>query len=137
MDESVDGKGQSAEKSEETLSSEEDDAAVQEEIEEERPRRDKHKKKSYREKIRESMDDFEDEDDFDSEEDEDDYDDEPKKSRKALNGVTTALLGEKECEIAERLSVLYNPAASKSVLIVNNFHLRPSEIQIRDGAGGK
>lgn len=82
MDESVDGKGQSAEKSEETLSSEEDDAAVQEEIEEERPRKDTHKKKSYREKIRESMDDFEDEDDFDSEEDEEDYDDEPKKSRK-------------------------------------------------------
>ena len=82
MDEGVDGKGQSAEKSEETLSSEEDDAAVQEEIEEERPRKDTHKKKSYREKIRESMDDFEDEDDFDSEEDEEDYDDEPKKSRK-------------------------------------------------------
>ena len=82
MDESADGKGQSTEESEETLGSEEDDAAVQEEIEEERPRRDKHKKKSYREKIRESMDDFEDEDDFDLEDDEDDYDDEPKKSRK-------------------------------------------------------
>ena len=82
MDESADVKGQSAEESEETISSEEDDAAVQEEIGEERPRRDKHKKKSYREKIRESMDDFEDEDDFDLEDDEDDYDDEPKKSRK-------------------------------------------------------
>ena len=82
MDESADGKGQSTEESEETLGSEEDDAAVQEEIEEERPRRDKHKKKSYREKIRESMDDFEDEDDFDLEDDEDAYDDEPKKSRK-------------------------------------------------------
>ena len=82
MDESADVKGQSTEESEETLGSEEDDAAVQEEIEEERPRRDKHKKKSYREKIRESMDDFEDEDDFDLEDDEDDYDDEPKKSRK-------------------------------------------------------
>lgn len=82
MDESADVKGQSTEESEETLGSEEDDAAVQEEIEEERPRRDKHKKKSYREKIRESMDDFEDEDDFDLEDDEDAYDDEPKKSRK-------------------------------------------------------
>lgn len=82
MDESADVKGQSTEESEETLGSEEDDAAVQEEIEEERPRRDKHKKKSYREKIRESMDDFENEDDFDLEDDEDDYDDEPKKSRK-------------------------------------------------------
>ena len=82
MDESADVKGQSTEESEETLGSEEDDAAVQEEIEEERTRRDKHKKKSYREKIRESMDDFEDEDDFDLEDDEDDYDDEPKKSRK-------------------------------------------------------
>ena len=82
MDESADGKGQSAEESEETISSEEDDAAVQKEIEEERPRRDKHKKKSYREKIRESMDDFEDEDEFGFEDDEEDYDDEPKKSRK-------------------------------------------------------
>ena len=82
MDESADVKGQSTEESEETLGSEEDDAAVQEEIGEERPRRDKHKKKSYREKIRESMDDFEDEDDFDLEDDEDAYDDEPKKSRK-------------------------------------------------------
>ncbi len=88
MDERADGKVQTVEKnddvvkSEETISSEEDDAAVQEEIEEERPRKDTHKKKSYREKIREAMDDFEDEDDFDSEEDEDDYDDEPKKSRK-------------------------------------------------------
>lgn len=89
MDERADGKVQTVEKnddvvkSEETISTEEDDdAAVQEESEEERPRKDTHKKKSYREKIRESMDDFEDEDDFDSEEDEEDYDDEPKKSRK-------------------------------------------------------
>lgn len=88
MDERVEGKVQTVEKnddvvkSEETISSEEDDAAVQEEIEEERPRKDTHKKKSYREKIREAMDDFEDEDDFDSEEDEEDYDDELKKSRK-------------------------------------------------------
>ena len=87
MDERADGKVQTVEKnddvvkSEETISTEEDDdAAVREESEEERPRKDTHKKKSYREKIREAMDDFEDEDDFDSEED--DYDDEPKKSRK-------------------------------------------------------
>lgn len=89
MDERVDGKVQTVEKnddvvkSEETISTEEDDdVAVQEESEEERPRKDTHKKKSYREKIREAMDDFEDEDDFDSEEDEEDYDDELKKSRK-------------------------------------------------------
>lgn len=89
MDERADGKVQTVEKnddvvkSEETISTEEDDdAAVQEESEEERPRKDTHKKKSYREKIREAMDDFEDEDDFDSEEDEEDYDDELKKSRK-------------------------------------------------------
>lgn len=89
MDERADGKGQTVEKnddvvkSEETISTEEDDdVAVQEESEEERPRKDTHKKKSYREKIREAMDDFEDEDDFDSEEDEEDYDDELKKSRK-------------------------------------------------------
>ena len=89
MDERADGKGQIVEKnddvvkSEETISTEEDDdVAVQEESEEERPRKDTHKKKSYREKIREAMDDFEDEDDFDSEEDEEDYDDELKKSRK-------------------------------------------------------
>lgn len=89
MDERADGKVQTVEKnddvvkSEETISTEEDDdVAVQEESEEERPRKDTHKKKSYREKIREAMDDFEDEDDFDSEEDEEDYDDEPKKSRK-------------------------------------------------------
>lgn len=87
MDERADGKVQTVEKnddvvkSEETISTEEDDdAAVQEESEEERPRKDTHKKKSYREKIRESMDDFEDE--FGFEDDEDDYDDEPKKSRK-------------------------------------------------------
>ena len=89
MDERADGKVQTVEKnddvvkSEETISTEEDDdVAVQEESEEERPRKDTHKKKSYREKIREAMDDFEDEDDFDSEEDEEDYDDELKKSRK-------------------------------------------------------
>ena len=88
MDERADGKVQTVEKnddvvkSEDTLSSEEDDAAVQEESEEERPRKDTHKKKSYREKIREAMDDFEDEDEFGFEDDEDDYDDEPKKSRK-------------------------------------------------------
>lgn len=93
MDERADGKVQTVEKnddvvkSEETISTEEDDdAAVQEESEEERPRRNTHKKKSYREKIRESMDDFEDEDEdedeFGFEDDEDDYDDEPKKSRK-------------------------------------------------------
>lgn len=89
MDERADGKVQTIEKnddvvkSEETISTEEDDdVAVQEESEEERPRKDTHKKKSYREKIREAMDDFEDEDDFDSEEDEEDYDDELKKSRK-------------------------------------------------------
>lgn len=89
MDESADTKAQSVEEKsdsveqEEILSTDEEaDAAVQEESEEERPRKDKHKKKSYREKIRESMDDFDDEDDFDSEDDEDDYDDEPKKSRK-------------------------------------------------------
>lgn len=89
MDERADGKVQTVEKnddvvkSEETISTEEDDdAAVQEESEEERPRKDTHKKKSYREKIRESMDDFEDEDEFGFEDDEDDYDDEPKKSRK-------------------------------------------------------
>lgn len=89
MDERADGKVQTVEKnddvvkSEETISTEEDDdVAVQEESEEERLRKDTHKKKSYREKIREAMDDFEDEDDFDSEEDEEDYDDEPKKSRK-------------------------------------------------------
>lgn len=88
MDERADGKVQTVEKnddvvkSEETISTEEDDdVAVQEESEEERPRKDTHKK-SYREKIREAMDDFEDEDDFDSEEDEEDYDDELKKSRK-------------------------------------------------------
>lgn len=82
MDERADGKVQSAEKSEETISTEEDDdVAVQEESEEERPRKDTHKK-SYREKIKEAMDDFDDEDDFDSEDDEDDYDDEPKKYRK-------------------------------------------------------
>lgn len=82
MDESADGKVQSAEKSEETISTEEDDdVAVQEESEEERPRKDTHKK-SYREKIREAMDDFDDEDDLGYEDDEDDYDDEPKKSRK-------------------------------------------------------
>lgn len=89
MDERADGKVQTVEKnddvvkSEETISTEEDDdVAVQEESEEERPRKDTHKKKSYREKIREAMDDFEDKDDFDSEEDEEDYDDELKKSRK-------------------------------------------------------
>ena len=89
MDERADGKVQTVEKnddvvkSEETISTEEDDdVAVQEESEEERTRKDTHKKKSYREKIREAMDDFEDEDDFDSEEDEEDYDDELKKSRK-------------------------------------------------------
>lgn len=89
MDERADGKVQTVEKnddvvkSEETISTEDDDdVAVQEESEEERPRKDTHKKKSYREKIREAMDDFEDEDDFDSEEDEEDYDDELKKSRK-------------------------------------------------------
>ena len=89
MDERADGKVQTVEKnddvvkSEETISTEEDDdVAVQEESEEERPRKDTHKKKSYREKIREAMDDFEDEDDFDSEEDEEDYDDDLKKSRK-------------------------------------------------------
>ena len=89
MDERADGKVQTVEKnddvvkSEETISTEEDDdVAVQEESDEERPRKDTHKKKSYREKIREAMDDFEDEDDFDSEEDEEDYDDELKKSRK-------------------------------------------------------
>lgn len=89
MDERADGKVQTVEKnddvvkSEETISTEEDDdVAVQEESEEERPRKDTHKKKSYREKIREAMDDFEDEDDFDSKEDEEDYDDELKKSRK-------------------------------------------------------
>lgn len=89
MDERADGKVQTVEKnddvvkSEETISTEEDDdVAVQEESEEERPRKDTHKKKSYREKIREAMDDFEGEDDFDSEEDEEDYDDELKKSRK-------------------------------------------------------
>lgn len=89
MDERADGKVQTVEKnddvvkSEETISTEEDDdVAVQEESEEERPRKDTHKKKSYREKIREAMDDFEDEDDFDSEDDEEDYDDELKKSRK-------------------------------------------------------
>lgn len=89
MDERADGKVQTVEKnddvvkSEETISTEEDDdVAVQEESEEERPRKDTHKKKSYRQKIREAMDDFEDEDDFDSEEDEEDYDDELKKSRK-------------------------------------------------------
>lgn len=89
MDKRADGKVQTVEKnddvvkSEETISTEEDDdVAVQEESEEERPRKDSHKKKSYREKIREAMDDFEDEDDFDSEEDEEDYDDELKKSRK-------------------------------------------------------
>lgn len=89
MDERADGKVQTVEKnddvvkSEETISTEEDDdVVVQEESEEERPRKDTHKKKSYREKIREAMDDFEDEDDFDSEEDEEDYDDELKKSRK-------------------------------------------------------
>lgn len=83
MDERADGKVQSAEKSEETISTEEDDdVAVQEESEEERPRKDTHKKKSYREKIREAMDDFDDEDDLGYEDDEDDYDDEPKKSRK-------------------------------------------------------
>lgn len=89
MDERADGKVQTVEKnddvvkSEEAISTEEDDdVAVQEESEEERPRKDTHKKKSYREKIREAMDDFEDEDDFDSEEDEEDYDDELKKSRK-------------------------------------------------------
>lgn len=89
MDERADGKVQTVEKnddvvkSEETISTEEDDdVAVQEESEEERPRKDTHKKKSYREKIREAMDDFEDEDDFDSEEDDEDYDDELKKSRK-------------------------------------------------------
>lgn len=89
MDERADGKVQTVEKnddvvkSEETISTEEDDdVAVQEESEEERPRKDTHKKKSYREKIREAMDDFEDEDDFDSEKDEEDYDDELKKSRK-------------------------------------------------------
>lgn len=89
MDERADGKVQTVEKNddvvknEETISTEEDDdAAVQEESEEERPRKDTHKKKSYREKIRESMDDFEDEDEFGFEDDEDDYDDEPKKSRK-------------------------------------------------------
>lgn len=89
MDESADGKVQSAEEKsdsveqEEILSTDEEaDAAVQEESEEERPRKDKHKKKSYREKIRESMDDFDDEDDLGYEDDEDDYDDEPKKSRK-------------------------------------------------------
>lgn len=82
MDERADGKVQSAEKSEETISTEEDDdVAVQEESEEERPRKDTHKK-SYREKIREAMDDFDDEDDLGYEDDEDDYDDEPKKSRK-------------------------------------------------------
>ena len=89
MDERADGKVQTVEKnddvvkSEETISTEEDDdVAVQEESEEERPRKDTHKKKSYREKIREAMDDFEDEDDFDSEQDEENYDDELKKSRK-------------------------------------------------------
>lgn len=89
MDERADGKVQSAEEKsdsveqEEILSTDEEaDAAVQEESEEERPRKDKHKKKSYREKIRESMDDFDDEDDLGYEDDEDDYDDEPKKSRK-------------------------------------------------------
>lgn len=89
MDERADGKVQTVEKnddvvkSEKTISTEEDDdVSVQEESEEERPRKDTHKKKSYREKIREAMDDFEDEDDFDSEEDEEDYDDELKKSRK-------------------------------------------------------
>lgn len=89
MDERANGKVQTVEKnddvvkSEETISTEEDDdVAVQEESEEERPRKDTHKKKSYRQKIREAMDDFEDEDDFDSEEDEEDYDDELKKSRK-------------------------------------------------------
>lgn len=89
MDERADGKVQTVEKnddvvkSEETISTEEDDdVAVQEESEEERPRKNTHKKRSYREKIREAMDDFEDEDDFDSEEDEEDYDDELKKSRK-------------------------------------------------------
>lgn len=89
MDERADGKVQTVEKnddvvkSEETISTEEDDdVAVQEESEEERPRKDAHKKKSYREKIRESMDDFEDEDEFGFEDDEEDYDDEPKKSRK-------------------------------------------------------
>lgn len=89
MDESADTKAQSVEEKsdsveqEEILSTDEEaDAAVQEESEEERPRKDKHKKKSYREKIRESMDDFDDEDDLGYEDDEDDYDDEPKKSRK-------------------------------------------------------
>lgn len=89
MDERADGKVQTIEKnddvvkSEETISTEEDDdVAVQEESEEERPRKDTHKKKSYREKIREAMDDFDDEDDLGYEDDEDDYDDEPKKSKK-------------------------------------------------------
>lgn len=89
MDERADGKVQTVEKNDDVVKSEEiisteedDDVAVQEKSEEERPRKDTHKKKSYREKIREAMDDFEDEDDFDSEEDEEDYDDELKKSRK-------------------------------------------------------